>query len=164
MTATIRCYSVYISRLFMFGNIPTAGTRATISRVLYIFDYCRLFGCRLVMNVKKGKTGMEYIEKDEYMKKNEAEFRKEVANAKIDDLIQPEIWKYLSPKMAGQLRRWVNQFIKANQEESEKLAIPFMNKKLRQRIMEIDLKLKAQQIKKMIDAKKAEKAKAVENE
>jgi len=106
---------------------------------------------------------MEYIEKDEYMKKNEAEFRKEVANANIDDLIQPEIWKYLSPKLAGQLRRWVNQFIKANQEESEKLAIPFMNKKLRQRIREIDLKLKAQQIKKMIDAKKAEKAKRAGN-
>lgn len=82
----------------------------------------------------------------------------------VDDIVQPEVWQYLSPKMAGQLRRWVNQFIKANQEESEKLAIPFMNKKLRQRIREIDLKLKAQQIKKMIDAKKAEKAKAVSDE
>lgn len=120
-------------------------------------------------SIRESNKRLKYVEdgteqEKEHIKKNLEKLKNELTGAKVDDIVQPEVWQYLSPKMAGQLRRWVNQFIKANQEESEKLAIPFMNKKLRQRIREIDLKLKAQQIKKMIDAKKAEKAKAVSDE
>ncbi len=103
-------------------------------------------------------------QENEHFKQNRDKLQKELNGASIDDIVQPEVWQYLSPKLAKQLRRWVNQFIKANTEQSEKLVIPFMNKKLRQRIAEINLILQEKQIKEMAQALKLEKAKAVANE
>lgn len=103
-------------------------------------------------------------QENEHLRKNRDNLQKELNGASVDDIVQPEVWQYLSPKLAAQLRRWVNQFIKANTEQSEKLAIPFMNKKLRRRIAEINLILQKNQIEKMTQALKAEKAKAVANE
>lgn len=91
-------------------------------------------------------------QENEHLKQNRDKLQKELNGATVDDIVQPEVWQYLSPKLASQLRRWVNQFIKANMEQSELLAIPFMNKKLRQRIAEINLILQKNQIKKMTQA------------
>jgi hypothetical protein len=87
---------------------------------------------------------------NEHLRKNRDNLQKELDGASVDDIVQPEVWQYLSPKLAGQLRRWVNQFIKANTEQNEKLAIPFMNKKLRRRIAEINLILRKNQIEKEV--------------
>lgn len=100
-------------------------------------------------------------QENEHLKQNRDKLQKELAGASIDDIVQPEVWQYLSPKLAKQLRRWVNQFIKANTEQSEKLAIPFMNKKLRQRIAEINMILQKNQIEKMSQALK--EARMVQN-
>lgn len=87
---------------------------------------------------------------NEHLRKNRDNLQKELDGASVDDIVQPEVWQYLSPKLAGQLRRWVNQFIKANTEQNEKLAIPFMNKKLRRRVAEINLILRKNQIEKEV--------------
>lgn len=123
------------------------------------------------MNIEKNLNDKTIIvddfgseQENEHFKQNRDKLQKELNGASVDDIVQPEVWQYLSPKLAKQLRRWVNQFIKANTEQSEKLVIPFMNKKLRQRIAEINLILQKNQIKEMAQALKLEKAKAVAND
>lgn len=103
-------------------------------------------------------------QENEHFQKNRDKLQKELNCATVDDIVNPEIWKHLSPKMSGQLRRWVNQFIKVNSGQNESLAMPFMNKKLRRRIAEINLISQKNQIENMIKALKAEKAKVIENE
>ena len=88
---------------------------------------------------------------NEHLRKNRDNLQKELDGVSIDDIVQPKVWQYLSPKLEGQLRRWVNQFIKANTEQNENLVIPFMNKKLRRRVAEINLILQKNQIEKGVE-------------
>ena len=89
----------------------------------------------------------------EYMRQNAQKLKTELKKSSADDVINPEIYKYLSEKQARQLRRWVNQFIKANAEKSEDdsdaIVYPFMNAKLRRKIAEISAKVQLQKIKEM---------------
>ncbi|MBO5870375.1 MAG: hypothetical protein J6Q89_06455 [Clostridia bacterium] len=94
---------------------------------------------------------ISYIEKDEQGKQRAEEFQEVIQNANIEDLIQPEVWKYLSQAESKMLRRWVNKFIKANQENEDKevVAYPQMNRHLRraiERVTRILWKQKATQI------------------
>ncbi len=101
----------------------------------------------------------------EYMRQNAQKLKTELKKSSADDVINSEIYKYLSEKQARQLRRWVNQFIKANAEKSEDdsdaIVYPFMNAKLRRKIAEISAKVQLQKIKEM--SKKIKERKEVIN-
>ena len=101
----------------------------------------------------------------EYMRQNAQKLKTELKKSSADDVINSEIYKYLSEKQARQLRRWVNQFIKANAEksedDSEDIVYPFMNAKLRRKIAEISAKVQLQKIKEM--SKKIKERKEVIN-
>lgn len=101
----------------------------------------------------------------EYMRQNAQKLKTELKKSSADDVINPEIYKYLSEKQSRQLRRWVNQFIKANAEKSEDdsdaIVYPFMNAKLRRKIAEISAKVQLQKIKEM--SKKIKERKEVIN-
>lgn len=108
----------------------------------------------------------------EYMRQNAQKLKAELKKSSADDVINPEIYRYLSEKQARQLRRWVNQFIKANAEksdaDSDAIIYPFMNAKLRRAIAGVVEKMKDIEIKKQCEALKVQKEallnKVAENE
>ena len=84
----------------------------------------------------------------EHIKNNNAELKKTLESSSVDDIINPEIWKHLSEKHARQLRRWVNQFMKANIDKPEDMedavAYPYMNKSLRHALDTATLRIRAE--------------------
>ena len=108
-------------------------------------------------------------EKDrEYMRQNAQKLKAELKKSSANDVINPEIYKYLSEKQARQLRRWVNQFIKVNAEksdaDSDAIIYPFMNAKLRRKIKEISMKVQLQRMKDISKIIKEEKEVINKNE
>ena len=104
------------------------------------------------MEKEKFETIKADSEKDrEYMRQNAQKLKAELKKTSANDVINPEIYKYLSEKQARQLRRWVNQFIKVNAEksdaDSDAIIYPFMNAKLRRKIKEISMKVQLQRMK-----------------
>lgn len=94
---------------------------------------------------------IELIEKDEQGKQKADEFQEAISNANVEDIVQDEVWRYLTQAESKMLRRWVNKFIRANQENEDKnvVAYPPMNKHLRraiERVQKILWKQKATQI------------------
>lgn len=73
---------------------------------------------------------ISYIEKDKQGKQHADEFQEFIKTATFENMVDPKLLKYLSPVELKNLRRWVNQFIKANRENDDKnmLAYPFQNK------------------------------------
>lgn len=90
----------------------------------------------------------------QYIKNNNAELKKTLESASINDIVNQEIWSHLNDDEAKQLRRWVNQFIKANIEKPDELsdtvAYPYMNKKLRRILEKVSLRVRAEQTAKAI--------------
>lgn len=121
------------------------------------------------MEEKQRIIKAETNEQKEHMRAHAQELKAELQKSSADDIINPEIYGYLSIKQAGQLRRWVNQFIKANaeKEDDETIVYPFMNAKLRRAIAGVVEKMKDIEIKKQREALKAQKEallnKVVEN-
>lgn len=94
---------------------------------------------------------IELIEKDEQGKQKANEFQEVISNANVEDIVQDEVWRYLTQAESKMLRCWVNKFIRANQENEDKnvVAYPPMNKHLRraiERVQKIFWKQKATQI------------------
>lgn len=125
------------------------------------------------MEKEKFETIKADSEKDrEYMRQNAQKLKAELKKSSANDVINPEIYKYLSEKQARQLRRWVNQFIKVNAEksdaDSDAIIYPFMNAKLRRAIAGVVEKMKDIEIKKQCEALKVQKEallnKVAENE
>ena len=87
----------------------------------------------------------ETQEEKEHLRNNADALKAELKKSSADDIINPEIYKYLSEKESGQLRRWVNQFIKENaeKEDDESIVYPYMNKGLRNALERARLKLQA---------------------
>ena len=83
---------------------------------------------------------ISYIEKDEQGKQHADEFQELIKTATFENMVDPKLLKYLSPVEIKNLRRWVNQFIKANQENDDKnmLAYPFQNKIVRRAIDKLE--------------------------
>lgn len=102
------------------------------------------------MEEKQRIIKAETNEQKEHMRAHAQELKAELQKSSADDIINPEIYGYLSIKQAGQLRRWVNQFIKANaeKEDDESIVYPFMNAKLRRAIAGVVEKMKDIEIKK----------------
>lgn len=121
------------------------------------------------MEEKQTIVKAETDEQKEHMRAHSAELKAELQKSSADDIINPEIYGYLSIKQAGQLRRWVNQFIKANaeKEDDESIVYPYMNAKLRRAIAGVVEKMKDIELKKQCEALKVQKEallnKAVEN-
>lgn len=122
------------------------------------------------MEEKQRIIKAETNEQKEHMRAHAQELKAELQKSSADDIINPDIYGYLSIKQAGQLRRWVNQFIKANaeKEDDESIVYPFMNAKLRRAIAGVVEKMKDIEIKKQCEALKAQKEallnKVVEND
>ena len=97
------------------------------------------------MEEKQRIIKAETNEQKEHMRAHAQELKAELQKSSADDIINPEIYGYLSIKQAGQLRRWVNQFIKANaeKEDDESIVYPYMNKGLRNALERARLKLQA---------------------
>lgn len=102
---------------------------------------------------------VELIEKDEHIQEHSDELQKILSESTASEIINPEVYKYLNAVETKQLKRWVNQFIKANIIQAEKLAVPFMNKKLKRRLEIISFVLKKQEYKRVAQAMKDEKDK-----
>ena len=83
---------------------------------------------------------ISYIEKDEQSKQYSNEFQELIKTATFENMVDPKLLKYLSPVELKNLRRWVNQFIKANRENDDKnmLAYPFQNKIVRRAVYKLD--------------------------
>lgn len=114
------------------------------------------------MEKEKFETIKAESENDrEYMRQNAQKLKAELKKTSANDVINPEIYKYLSEKQARQLRRWVNQFIKVNAEksdaDSDAIIYPFMNAKLRRKIKEISMKVQLQRMKDISKAIKGER-------
>lgn len=111
------------------------------------------------MEEKQRIIKAETQEQKEHMRAHAQELKAELQKSSADDIINPEIYGYLSIKQAGQLRRWVNQFIKANaeKEDDESIVYPFMNAKLRRAIAGVVEKMKDIEIKKQCEALKVQK-------
>ena len=122
------------------------------------------------MEEKQRIIKAETNEQKEHMRAHAQELKAELQKSSADDIINPEIYGYLSIKQAGQLCRWVNQFIKANaeKEDDESIVYPFMNAKLRSAIAGVVEKMKDIEIKKQCEALKVQKEallnKVVEND
>lgn len=104
------------------------------------------------MEEKSIKIKAETDEQKEHMRAHAQELKAELKKSSADDVINPDIYGFLSVKQARQLRRWVNQFIKANAEksdaDSDAIIYPFMNAKLRRAIEGVTAKMKDIEIKK----------------
>lgn len=83
---------------------------------------------------------ISYIEKDEQSKQYSNEFQELIKTATFENMVDPKLLKYLSPVELKNLRRWVNQFIKANRENDDKnmLAYPFQNKIVCRAVMKLE--------------------------
>ena len=111
------------------------------------------------MEIQKIKAENE--KESESMREHFDELQKTLSESNANDLVQPEVWKLLSPNESKLLRRWVNQFIKANLEKTEQeadmVAYPFMNKKLRKAMQRVTAILQKRQLKRIAEVIKAEK-------
>lgn len=83
---------------------------------------------------------ISYIEKDEQGKQHADEFQEFIKTAAFENMVDVSLLKHLSPVELKNLRRWVNQFIKANRGNDDKnmLAYPFQNKIVRRAVDKLE--------------------------